>query len=543
MPRNEQQLDGFDALMRELEQEANRPFAPRMPGDEKQALRQDLLSQYEQPSLSRRAVLNLWRFAGAAAGLVLLGLAVLSVWMALGGQNPATTGAPVPTATVAATAETAVVTVAAQPLEDAPVFGDAVQLVGYELTESGHSEGFGKGWTDGDKFTISLANVEYLAIDLSLQWHFLNTPTADYNMFLHLVDANGTMIAQQDGSIAETTLTRLMILPADVAAGTYDLLIGLYDPTTQQRLPLPNGETALTLTTLALETEDAAEASDRVWIESMIQQERPSADATVAITVTVGYELASAAEGVLKLHYAAPDWMEAGANGRLPIDGMSQLEPITVDEDSITITFRGNPNEMAQIVGTETPVLMVQMGELVPHEDGNVQFVLFVTETFSDVALDLTSTGQIVWRQEKPQPPASCPVTQPAGPAFAPPEPFPSDSPYDDQFWYGSDALWTMLLKDGVWWDLPRGEDGYGQKVFWWSNAFDANSERNPALTVSGERLDGDETFTVADATHGFHSDLGEFMLAGVSIPSPGCWQITGQYRENELSFVVWVAP
>lgn len=539
MPRNEQQLDGFDALMRELEQEAKRSFAPRMPGDEKQALRQDLLSQYEQPSLSRRAVLNLWRFAGAAAGLVLLGVAVLSVWMALGGQNPATTGAPVPTATVA---ETAVVTVAAQPLEDAPVFGDAVQLVGYELTESGHSEGFGKGWTDGDKFTISLANVEYLAIDLSLQWHLLNTPTADYNMFLHLVDANGTIIAQQDGPIAETTLTRL-ILPADGAAGTYDLLIGLYDPATQQRLPLPNGETALTLTTLALETEDAAEASDRVWIESMIQQERPSADATVAITVTVGYELASAAEGVLKLHYAAPDWMEAGANGRLPIDGMSGFEPITADENSVTFTFRGNPGEMAQIVGTDTPVLMVQMGTVTDDGNGSSSLDLFVTKTFPEVVLDLSNSEQVTWRQEKPTPSASCAVTRPPDPAFAPPDPFPSASPYDDQFWYGSDALWTMLLMDGVWWGLPRDDNGYVQKVVWWSDTFDAESEPNPAIIVTGERLDGDGTFITDDATHYFIGNLGEFMLVGVAIPSPGCWQITGQYRENELSFVVWVAP
>jgi hypothetical protein len=31
-------------------------------------------------------------------------------------------------------------------------------------------------------------------------------------------------------------------------------------------------------------------------------------------------------------------------------------------------------------------------------------------------------------------------------------------------------------------------------------------------------------------------------MLTGVTIPSPGCWEITGRTGKAELSFVVWVA-
>jgi len=30
-------------------------------------------------------------------------------------------------------------------------------------------------------------------------------------------------------------------------------------------------------------------------------------------------------------------------------------------------------------------------------------------------------------------------------------------------------------------------------------------------------------------------------MLAGVYVPTPGCWEITGEYRAEKLSFVVWV--
>jgi hypothetical protein len=30
-------------------------------------------------------------------------------------------------------------------------------------------------------------------------------------------------------------------------------------------------------------------------------------------------------------------------------------------------------------------------------------------------------------------------------------------------------------------------------------------------------------------------------MLVGVYVPTPGCWEITGEYRGEKLSFVVWV--
>jgi hypothetical protein len=30
-------------------------------------------------------------------------------------------------------------------------------------------------------------------------------------------------------------------------------------------------------------------------------------------------------------------------------------------------------------------------------------------------------------------------------------------------------------------------------------------------------------------------------MTVGLNIPTTGCWEITGQYRKDKLSFVVWV--
>lgn len=133
-----------------------------------------------------------------------------------------------------------------------------------------------------------------------------------------------------------------------------------------------------------------------------------------------------------------------------------------------------------------------------------------------------------------------CPVTQPADPPFVPPEPHPAVAPYGE-FWHGSDALWVLLQPDGLWHGLPRDEHGYGQKVLWFREGYDMTTEQKPRITVSGRRLDGDGAFEQSGATNGHHPDIGMFMLTGVTVPAAGCWEITGQYGEASLSFVVRV--
>jgi len=57
-------------------------------------------------------------------------------------------------------------------------------------------------------------------------------------------------------------------------------------------------------------------------------------------------------------------------------------------------------------------------------------------------------------------------------------------------------------------------------------------------------RVDGPAKALVASsATNAFASDIGSAMLVGVEMPAAGCWEITGHYKEQRLSFVVWVAP
>lgn len=158
------------------------------------------------------------------------------------------------------------------------------------------------------------------------------------------------------------------------------------------------------------------------------------------------------------------------------------------------------------------------------------------------VASELTATAQKEIDQSTP--PEDCPVTTPGKVAFQAPKPYAPDAPWDGIFWYGSEGLWTALHTNGVWSGLPQNSDGYGQKIMWWSDRYSLKDELQPALVVSGRRLDGKALpLRTYGATNASAEDIGDAMLTGVEFPTLGCWEITGQYKKTGLTFVVWVAP
>ena len=137
--------------------------------------------------------------------------------------------------------------------------------------------------------------------------------------------------------------------------------------------------------------------------------------------------------------------------------------------------------------------------------------------------------------------PDACPVTVAPAQRFVPPRSYP-EWPPAGQFWYGDETLWTALRGDGIWRDLPHHEHGFAQKLPWWRDGYDWQKEPLPDLIVSGLRLDGEAPpFVAADATNAYHPEYGSFIMTGFVIAAPGCWEITGQYEEQELSFIVWV--
>ncbi len=138
----------------------------------------------------------------------------------------------------------------------------------------------------------------------------------------------------------------------------------------------------------------------------------------------------------------------------------------------------------------------------------------------------------------------ACPFTQAADLAFVPPEPMPAEAPYEDMFWHGKEALWTMLPKDGKWHDLPQSEDGFGQKLVFWSLGYDYMEESNPTFILNARPLERvSETYQFEQATNMFNGDLGSAILVGVSFPYAGCWEITGSYRGESLSYVMEIVP
>lgn len=142
-------------------------------------------------------------------------------------------------------------------------------------------------------------------------------------------------------------------------------------------------------------------------------------------------------------------------------------------------------------------------------------------------------------------PPAECPVTAAAKQdAFKAPEPYSVDAPWEGMFWYGTEHFWTALPTNGTWAGLPDNPEGYSQKIFWWSDLYVLKDELEPALEVTGRRLDADAPALKGyGATNASASDIGDAMLTGVDFPTLGCWEVTGRYRESELTFAVWIAP
>lgn len=142
----------------------------------------------------------------------------------------------------------------------------------------------------------------------------------------------------------------------------------------------------------------------------------------------------------------------------------------------------------------------------------------------------------------------ACPVTLPTTGRFTPPSPYPRElgGSGATSFWFGSKNLWTALPADGTWtWVHSTPQNlSQGQELFWRRANYNAAIEKRPALRITGKRLDAKAPpFQSNQLAHnGYRGDLKSFMVEAIDLPSPGCWQITGRYRNQELSFVVRVA-
>lgn len=142
--------------------------------------------------------------------------------------------------------------------------------------------------------------------------------------------------------------------------------------------------------------------------------------------------------------------------------------------------------------------------------------------------------------------PDSCPVTKPPAHAFVPPSPYPTEVMFGS-FWFGTRKLWTPLLADGIWKGLPHyrpTDTSFRNKLFWFREGYDWRRDQEPALRITGVRLDSSDPPVVLSerANAGWTSDKNHaFIVDAVDLPTLGCWKLTARYKDGKLSFVVWV--
>jgi hypothetical protein len=154
-----------------------------------------------------------------------------------------------------------------------------------------------------------------------------------------------------------------------------------------------------------------------------------------------------------------------------------------------------------------------------------------------------TSSAQSAWTQTSDDVPDGCPVTtQSQATPFVPPKPY-SQEAGDGSFWFGTDKLWTVLPIDGVWRGLGHyapNDPTFRQKFFLWRQGYDWHTEPRPNLKVTGRQLDAYANPLLVDRPTNVSSEPGG-MLVGVNFPTTGCWEITGRYGDDALTFVIRV--
>jgi hypothetical protein len=101
---------------------------------------------------------------------------------------------------------------------------------------------------------------------------------------------------------------------------------------------------------------------------------------------------------------------------------------------------------------------------------------------------------------------------------------------------HGNGTLWVGGLWEGGVLAAGRDfieEDGsVGMKFGWWRHA-------SGRLTITGRRLDGPAPPLRAHIPDGY-GDRG-FQATGLSFPTEGCWEVTGQLAGTTLTFVTLV--
>jgi hypothetical protein len=136
--------------------------------------------------------------------------------------------------------------------------------------------------------------------------------------------------------------------------------------------------------------------------------------------------------------------------------------------------------------------------------------------------------------------PKNCPVTRSTPETrFTPPPPSKAFAPEGGLFWYGSDALYVALSSDGRWRGLASAT-GTRNKSFWYRKNPEWREEFPYQFKATAKRFDSDGPMLTFPNVN--NAIMGEevAMLFMLELPR-GCWEVTGNYKSDSLSWVTWV--
>jgi hypothetical protein len=114
-------------------------------------------------------------------------------------------------------------------------------------------------------------------------------------------------------------------------------------------------------------------------------------------------------------------------------------------------------------------------------------------------------------------------------------------------FFIGTNELFILVREPMIWYWKPHSSGMIlTEKVFWFRQGYSWQQEPIPKIKVTGKRIDGPAPPLELPYGRPTHAIMGPrqdiaAMLTGVYVPVPGCWEITGEYQGDKLSFVVWV--
>jgi hypothetical protein len=133
--------------------------------------------------------------------------------------------------------------------------GDAASSTTEPLAVWGGAIELARATVDGQPAPAQVAAAPGGTLALDLEWRAAAPPARAYSRFLHLVDAQGNLVAQMDAPPLGGFVPADRWLPGDafpeqvsfplpaaLPPGGYTLLLGLYDPATGARLTTPDGD-------------------------------------------------------------------------------------------------------------------------------------------------------------------------------------------------------------------------------------------------------------------------------------------------------------